>query len=133
MIVVDTSVWVELLRGTGHPTAVTLESLLTSDSEVAVTEVIVMELMAGARSRSHLRELRSRMLAFPVLRLEGFADYEEAALLYRACREGGETVRALTDCLIAVPAIRAGAAVLHNDTDFDAISRHTGLRIYARL
>ena len=33
-------------------------------------------------------------------------------------------------CLIAAPAIRAGAAVLHNDADFDVLARHTELRIY---
>ena len=129
MIVVDTSAWVELLRDTGHPAAVELESLLEGD-EVAVTEIVVMELMAGARSLSHLRELRARVLAYPLLRLEGLADYEEAALIYRTCREAGETIRALTDCLIAVPAIRAGAAILHNDSDFEAIARRSGLRVH---
>jgi predicted nucleic acid-binding protein len=129
LIVVDTSAWVELLRDTGHPAAVELESLLEGD-EVAVTEIVVMELMAGARSLSHLRELRARVLAYPLLRLEGLADYEEAALIYRTCREAGETIRALTDCLIAVPAIRAGAAILHNDADFEAIARRSGLRVH---
>ena len=69
------------------------------------------------------------MLSFPLLRLEGLADYEDAAALYRACRAGGERLRSITDCLIAVPAIRAGVPVLHDDADFDRLARHTSLEV----
>lgn len=132
MIVVDTSVWVEFLRRSGHPAAIYLRSLLEEEADLAVTEVVLMELFAGARSSTEVREIRSRLTALPLLRLQGLADYEEAALIYRTCRQGGETIRALTDCLIAVVAIREDAAVLHNDSDFDAIARHTTLRLEPR-
>ena len=33
------------------------------------------------------------------------------------------------NCLIAAVANRAGAAVLHNDSDFDTLTRHAGLKI----
>ncbi|MDQ3943984.1 MAG: PIN domain-containing protein [Actinomycetota bacterium] len=55
--------------------------------------------------------------------------YEDAASLSRACRRGGETVRKLIDCLIGAVAIRAAISVLHADTDFDVLARHTALRI----
>jgi predicted nucleic acid-binding protein len=129
MIVVDTSAWIEFLRGTSHPVGREVERLIGSDEELAVTEIVVMEVLAGARSAQHLTALRSSILAFPVLD-SGLLDFEEAALLYRACRAEGETVRSLTDCLIAVPAIRAGASMLHNDADFDVISRHADLKIH---
>ena len=57
-------------------------------------------------------------------------DYEDAAALYRRCRREGETVRKLMDCLIAAIAIRAGVPVLHHDSDFDVLGRHTELRIH---
>jgi predicted nucleic acid-binding protein len=128
LILADTSAWVEFLRGTGHPVHHRLRTLLLED-RVAITEVVVMELLAGARAGSELRELRSRLVALPILPVEGLVDFEEAALLYRTCREGGETVRDLRDCLIAAVAIREGASVLHNDSDFEVLGRHTGLRI----
>ncbi len=65
-----------------------------------------------------------------VLPLEGLADFEEAASLYRACRDAGETLRALSDRPIAVPIIRAGASLLHNDRAFDVIARHSELKIH---
>jgi len=94
-----------------------------------VTEMVVMELLAGAGG-ADVRALRSRMLAFELLPLRGLRDFEQAALLYRTCRSAGEEVRSLTDCLVAVPAIHAGASVLHSDRDFDAIARHTDLSIH---
>ncbi len=109
--------------------AARLRELIERDEDLAVTEVILMELLAGARSGTGVRELRSRLLGFKVLPLEGLADFEEAGVIYRACRDAGETLRSLSDCLIAVPVIRAGAVLLHNDADFAVIARHSSLRI----
>jgi predicted nucleic acid-binding protein len=120
---------VEFLRGTDHKVGVRLRGLIESDEDIAVTEVILMELLAGARSGTAVRDLRSRLLGFRILALEGLADFEEAGVIYRACRDAGETLRSLSDCLIAVPVIRAGASLLHNDADFAAIARHSSLRI----
>jgi predicted nucleic acid-binding protein len=50
--------------------------------------------------------------------------------MYRACRVQGETVRKLIDCLIAAVAVHHEAQVLHADTDFVAIARHTELRLH---
>lgn len=66
-----------------------------------------------------------------MLPLDGLADFEEAAAIYRACRDAGETLRSLSDCLIAVPVITAGASLLHNDPDFDVIARYSQLQIHA--
>ena len=130
MIVADTSSWIELLRNTQHPVATTLEELINGGEEVGITEVIVMELLAGARPGSLARELRSRLLSYQILPIGGLDDFEEAAMIYRSCRDGGHAIRSINDCLIAVPVLRQGASLLHNDKDFDVIARHTGLKIY---
>lgn len=129
MIVVDTSAWVELFRRSGHPVAETLKALLDRRADLAITEVVLMEVLAGAPSGPGLIQVRSRLIGLPMLRVEGLADYEEAASIYRACRDGGHTVRSQLDCLIAVPTIRHGASLLHNDRDFETIARHTALRL----
>ncbi len=85
----------------------------------------------GARSESEAGRLRHGLLGLPVITLRGLRDFEAAASLYRACRNAGATIRSIGDCLIAVAAIRTGAEVLHIDRDFDAIARHTPLRIHA--
>ena len=94
-----------------------------------MTEVVVAEVLSGARSEQHRRALRARLLHHEVLPLGGLAGFEAAADLYRTARAQGVTVRFLTDCLVAVPAIRAGATLLHADRDFDHLARISELCI----
>ena len=129
MILVDTSAWIELLRGTGHPAHATLRHHLERRAPIATTEPVIMELLAGTRGAAERTRLRGRLLALPRLAVRGLADFEAAAELYRACRGRGATVRKLIDCLIAAVAIREQATVLHNDRDFDVLARHTRLRV----
>ena len=131
MILVDASAWIEFLRGTGSPVDRTLTKLLQENAELATSEVVAMELLAGVPSDHARHAIRSRLLSLDFLSLDGLADFEDAASVYRACRLAGETLRGLTDCLVAVPAIRADAEILHRDRDFDAIARHTPLRIHS--
>lgn len=129
MIVVDTSAWVELLRDTGSKAHRMLVRLVRDRERLAVTEVVVAEVLVGARSSRHRDELRGMLLGFPVLTLNGLRGYEAAAELYRACRAAGEAPRTLVDCLIAVPAIEARAPILHADDDFERLARHTPLEV----
>lgn len=129
MILADTSAWVEFLRATGSPIHRRLRDLIAGDGDLATTDVVMMELLAGPTTQDEMARLRRLLLRFQLLPVEGLADYEAAADLYRRCRAGGETVRKLTDCLIAVVAIRNGATLLHRDHDFEVIARHTTLRL----
>jgi hypothetical protein len=129
VIVADTSAWVEFFRDTGSRVHGRLRELIEDRADVAVTEVVVMELLAGVRSQTDAEELRGHLLAFPVLPLKGLDGFDAAAALYRVCRAAGETVREISDCLVAVPAIEAGATLLHADRDFEVLARHTPLRL----
>jgi len=124
---VNTSAWVEFLRATGSDAHFAVRGLLEHDTAIHTTDVVVMELLAGARSDEHWAQLRRLLARCEHLPIEGLADFEAAAALYRTSRQAGETVRALTDCLIAVVALRAQIAVLHDDRDFDVLARHCGL------
>jgi len=130
VIVVDSSAWIEFLRGTGSAVDRALAALLLAGATLASTEIVRLELLAGAQTEEEERTLRAGPLDTPVLALGGLRGYEAAAELYRACRRAGETVRKLTDCLVAVPTIAAGAELLHADSDFEIIARHTPLRLF---
>jgi predicted nucleic acid-binding protein len=129
VILADTSAWVEFLRGTGSPADTRIDQLLGEQQKLCTTDVVVMEVLAGARDAAHREELRRLLAICEFTPVEGLRDYEHAADLYRSCRAAGETVRALTDCLIAAVAIRTKSAILHTDSDFDAIARHAPLRL----
>ena len=128
-ILVDTSAWVEFLRGTGSRINVRVRDFIESGARLATTDVVVMELLAGARSESRSKELRRFLLRFEHLPSEGLADFEKAAGIYRTCRQRGSTVRSLFDCLISIVAIREGIPVLAHDRDFEAIADHTPLEV----
>jgi predicted nucleic acid-binding protein len=128
VILADTSAWVEFLRATGSATDRRLEALL-AEGEVGTTDVVLMEVLAGARNSAEWRELRRLLGRCAFLPVHGPADYEAAAHLYRRCRREGETIRKLTDCLIAVVAMAADAELLHRDADFVAIAGHGPLRV----
>lgn len=127
MILVDTSAWIEFLRGTGSQVCVAVDRSL--DADIAICDAVSMELLAGARDERHLIQLRGLLARATMLRT-GPAEYELAASMYRACRSQGETVRKLIDCLIGAVAIRTGVEVLHADIDFSALARHTELRLH---
>ncbi len=126
MILIDTSGWVEFLRDTASPVCQRVDELLASG--FVVCETVRMEVLAGARDERHLNGLR-RLLARGTLITTEPTDYEEAAALYRVCRRNGSTVRKLIDCLIASIAVRSGTPLLHADSDFDVLARHTPLEI----
>ena len=126
MILIDTSAWVEFLRGTGSRACERVDALL--GTRLATCDPIRMEVLAGARDERHLNDLR-RLLARASVLPTASGDYENAAVLYRACRQSGATVRKLIDCLIAAVAIRADVPILHADADFDTLARHTPVRV----
>ncbi len=126
MILVDTSAWIEFLRDTSSPVCDRVQRELSLD--IAITDSILMEVLAGARDDSHLLQLR-RLLARGTRLSTQPADFEQAAVLYRQCRKNGETVRKLVDCLIAAISIRNTIPVLHQDQDFEVLARHTLLEL----
>ena len=87
-----------------------------------------MELLAGARDERHPRDLRRLIARAASVPLQP-GDFDRATALCRQCRSRGETVRVLVDCLIAALAIRVDLPLLHCDADFDALARHTPLRV----
>jgi predicted nucleic acid-binding protein len=127
LILSDTSAWIDHLRDSDTPAAARLDALVGGD-EVVVTDVVVLELLAGARDDRHLHELERMLARFGRITTEQ-DDYEEAASIYRECRRRGSTPRSLLDCVVAAVAIRVGASVLHNDRDFDTIAAHVPLLI----
>ena len=127
MILIDTSAWIEFLQDTGSTVCILVDDLLEDD--IAICDAVRMEVLAGARDDSHLLMLR-RLLARATVLPTTVTDYDDAAALYRRCRRQGETVRKLIDCLIAAIAIRAGVPILHRDSDFNVLARHTELQTH---
>jgi predicted nucleic acid-binding protein len=126
VILLDTSAWIEFLRDTGSPVCQRVDEVLADD--IATCDPVRMEVLAGARSDTHLRELRG-LLARAVSLQVTPAHYELAATLFRSARQEGLTVRRLNDCLIAAVAITHEVPLLHADRDFDALVHVSDLMV----
>jgi predicted nucleic acid-binding protein len=79
VILPDTSAWIEFLRGTGTPIDRQMTTLVQGHDEVWISEVVVMELLAGELSPHEVTATRSVLMEYPVIPLRGLTDFEEAA------------------------------------------------------
>ena len=131
MILVDTSAWVEYDRATASPVDRQLTDLIATDADIAVTEPVLMEVLAGARSDSRANDLRRLLLRFQLLRFDAVADFDAAARIYRSCRRVGVTPRGLIDCMIVSVASRHGATLLAHDADLTRVASAVGIPMVA--
>lgn len=126
MILVDTSVWIEMFR---RPPRTRLDDLVDFDSVVTCLPVI-QEVLQGFSDDRGFAVARDALQAMPIvespLRTEVF---DEAVQLYRAARRAGHAVRSGVDCLIAACALRNGLTVLHRDRDYKLLARISSLRV----
>jgi predicted nucleic acid-binding protein len=131
VILVDTSAWVEFDRATGSPVDARLTELIATTDEVAVTEPVIMEVLAGARDDGRENDLRRLMQRFPLMRFDAAIDFDAATRIFRMCRRSGVTPRGMVDCMIAAVALRHGASLLANDTDLDRVADVMGIPVEA--
>lgn len=129
MILVDTSVWIANLRGTDTAAVRKLHSIDQPHERIIVGDLILMEIMMGARNEADAVRLRRKMGEFPIVGLMDPSLAEEAARNYRILRGLGFTIRAGIDVVIGTWCIRHGHELLHDDRDFAPMQRHLGLRV----
>jgi len=123
MILVDTSIWIELLSA--KPRSIIREEDIL---RFVTCGPVVQEVLQGLRPGMQSDAFRTAFLAIPVLSDPiPLALFVSAADIYRQGRRRGITIRSSADCLIAAIAIDHGIPVWHRDRDFSAIARYTGL------
>jgi predicted nucleic acid-binding protein len=125
-LLVDSSVWITLLRG-GDPELRERLTAAGSSGRLASCDPVALELLAGATTSS-LPRVEALVDSLAPLRVEPSLDFRAAAALHRSARSGGFTVRALMDCLIAAVAIRHDAVIVHRDRDFDHLAQVSPLQ-----
>ena len=131
MILADTSAWVEYDRGTGSAVDRRVAELIEGAGELAVTEPVVMEVLAGARDDRRELDLRRLLLRFELLPFDPVSDFDGAVRIYRLCRAAGVTPRGMIDCMIAAVAWRRTATLLAHDAVLARVGGVIGIELDA--
>ena len=122
MVIVDTTVWIDYLRGARSPETDWLDQELDRQ-RLALTDIIFCEVLQGLSDDEAAKEVEELLLRFELFETGGVDLAREAARNYRTLRRRGRTVRKTIDCLIATFCIREGHSLLHRDRDFDTFEK----------
>lgn len=127
MVIVDTSVWIDYLRGLNSPGAIWLDREITQQ-RIGLIGLILTEILQGIRYDRDFAITRDELLKLEIPASHGIDLAILAAANYRTLRALGYTVNTM-DCWIATFCIKEGHGLLHNDRDFDAFEAELGLRV----
>ncbi len=129
MIVVDTSVLIDFLKGKSTRAVERLAQIEADQIPFHVPVICYQEVLQGTRNEKEWRivdeYLGSQRLLVPS---QPLALHREAARLFFDCRRRGITVRSTVDCLIAAQVLEAKATLLHDDEDFDRMKAVRSLK-----
>jgi len=131
VILVDTSVLMDFLRGEDNSAVQKLFEIIDRDIPFGISPIIFMEVLQGAATKRDFDILREYLgcQAFYDLK-EGRESYARAAKMSLDLRREGMAVRSSNDCLIAQAAIDNDLYLLHNDVDFDRIKKVSPLKTW---
>jgi predicted nucleic acid-binding protein len=129
MIVVDSSVWIDQLRGIGSQKVDRLENIRDPETTILVGDFVLLEVLQGARHDRHAAEIEREMRIFRIERMLDDRIAVKAAINYRLLRGRGITVRKTVDLIIATFCVERGHTLLHDDRDFDVMAVHLGLNV----
>jgi len=123
MILVDTSVLIDYLKGTENTKTGFFDEILNKGIPWGISALTYVELLQGVKSEKEFKFLKEYLISIPLYHLDQDHDsLEKAAKLYFRARKAGLTVRSTIDVLIAQTAIDHHLYLLHNDSDFDMLA-----------
>jgi predicted nucleic acid-binding protein len=132
MVIVDTTVWIDYLRGAENSETRWLDGHL-EPQRLGLPDLILCEVLQGIRDHGEFRRVRADLLRFHVFQTGGSELAVAAAQNCRDLRQQGYTVRKTIDCLIATFCLQPKHELLHRDHDFDCFEKLVGLKVVASV
>jgi predicted nucleic acid-binding protein len=128
-VIFDSTIWIDYLNGTITKETDLLYNYLENDHKIYVCPVIVQEVLQGIKEDKQHSEVKEIFSYLNLLTIDHMVASIGAAELYRTLRKKGLTIRKSNDCMIAFYALYFDLPLIHNDKDFNIISKHTPLKI----
>jgi predicted nucleic acid-binding protein len=126
MVIVDSSVWFDYFAGAANAQTEWLD-VQAGKQRLGLTDLILCEILRGARSDSEFRVLNEEMLKYEIFSTGGRAMAIAASENYCLLRKQGFTPHKTIDCWIATFCLREGHSLLHRDRDFDSFEKYLAL------
>lgn len=131
MILVDTSILIDYLRGIENEPASRFQYVLDYNLPFGISSFVYQEVLQGVKTEKDFQTVKGYL---DTQRFYGLKDekesYAAAAQIYLKCRKKGITIYSTIDCLIAQTAIENNLFLLHNDSDFDRMHKVFGLKMF---
>lgn len=128
MVIVDTTVWVDYLRGAQNLETEWL-NLELDRQRLGLTDLILCEVLQGIGNEIVFTRVQRELQKLEVFETGGVELAVAAAGNFRKLRQQGHTVRKTIDCLIATFCLRHGHSLLHRDRDFEPFEQVLGLSV----
>lgn len=128
MVIIDTTIWIDYLRGADTPEVRWLEAEIQRQ-RLGLTDLILCEVLQGVQDERQAAQVRSELLKFQFFVTGGIELAVAAAQNYRTLRAKRQTVRRTIDCLIATFCLMNDHTLLHHDRDYDYFEQSLGLRV----
>ena len=126
MILVDSSVWIDLLNNIVTEPVARLRALIPTNP-ILVGDLILCEVLQGLRTEAQAKLVERSLARFEAVSLLDPDLAVKAAANYRFLRRQGITVRRTIDLIIGTFCVERGHALLHDDRDFQPMERLLGL------
>lgn len=126
MILVDSSVWIDVLRDRQGDVVESFRKK-TYGEILVLSRFTQLELLQGAKSGEEWKLLEQYLSTQFYLEATE-KTWSDAARIFFELRRKGITVRSSIDCCIAQVALEHDALLLHNDADFERIASIRPLR-----
>ena len=132
MILIDTSVLIDYLKGIETPEAKAIDGIIDRKIPFGICCYVYQEILQGARDQKEYEKLKVYLETLPFYELnDGLRSFEKAALINMKCRKAGYQIRSTIDLLIAEIAIENRLYLLHRDNDYSNIAKTTKeLKVY---
>ena len=127
MILIDTSAWIFALRKNFHPYVKDRVDKILAETDVAITGIIKLELLGGTKTEREFKRLKKRLDRLYYIDATEEV-WDKAAELAFTVKRKGVTVP-FTDIFIASTSIESNTVLLHADSHFDTIAKHSKLEV----
>ena len=127
MLLIDTSIWIEVLRDKSKAKATKLKTII-AQRKYYLPIFTKMELLQGCKDEIEWAKMSSYLAVQNYLEPDYSSIWENCARLYFELRRQGITIRSNIDCAIAILAIDHNLTLYHCDRDFEHIAKHTVLK-----